>query len=181
MKRKLLITTGVIFVLFIIGAIVAEPATETSNIEDVATSESSQDASTTEQVLEQPMQAGVTLDNLAGFTLNTEDDGIYSFSSTSSNHSPTVATGLENLEGHRDFYPLSREKITISSIPVEIGFNEADDFEGGAEAHYSLAFDFTYKAEGMTGEISNLDFTSDKAGLQDTLKQFITALQRVNQ
>jgi len=46
MKRKLLIAVGVIFVLFIIGAIVAEPATETdkNNKQEVASTEASEDA-----------------------------------------------------------------------------------------------------------------------------------------
>lgn len=162
LKWTALIVGGFFVLIIIIGVIVA--VSQSGKKTDVSTSDHS--------VVE------LKMNDLVGFELKSQQGSIYSYETLGKNQSVTVAKGMDNLEGHQDLYPLSRAKVTIADSPIDIGYNKADDY--GSEAYTSLSFDFKYKGKNLSGEISNLDFKSNKDGLRKTLDMYITALEKAN-
>jgi|GEM_PF-4302120 len=185
--KKIIFTALAVFVVLgIIGSFIPDnPAENADNKTAPNTSEQSTKLNETSSPAEsdksnelQSKTTEIKMDDLSGFKLSSQQGSIYSYNALGKNQSVSVGKGLENLEGHQDLYPLSRARVTIAELPIEIGYNEADDY--GREAYTSVSFDFKFKDKNFSGEISNLDFKPNKDDLRKVLDMFISSLINAN-
>lgn len=128
---------------------------------------------------------GYTLSDLPNFTLSVPkqeagDITFYTYRPDGlDNYSITMATGFSELGRHEGGgFDLERDQKNISGIDVLFGYQE-EFLEKGvkiAVAYGKLAFDFEYKGEVYSGEVSNLQYNPSKNQLMGILDDFVRAI-----
>jgi hypothetical protein len=125
--------------------------------------------------------------DLSGFQSSgnvTEAEGVtlYSYIPIDTNdYGVTMGVSKKDLDTHSESYPLEKSSIVINGLSVKIGFQE--DFVYNdvrvSTAYESLAFDFKYKDQFFSGEITNFAGEPAKARLLEILETLVIAITNV--